>query len=344
MILFIQQELYIQLSKNSYNLLYFLKEDDSMRIEQLFYFTQIVKYGSINSASEKLYISQPALGAAIRALEKELGYPLFYRNSYGVTLTKFGEESYAIALDILNKHEEFSRIKYSFEHASIEDISGTLNIAVVKTLSLNILPRMVSIFAESTPKLTLSIIEQNSHESLKQVANRVCDLALITAAVEDQNLINFSKINPDFAIEPLWDEKLYLLVKSNSELAEKRSVSIADLKNYPLVINSFNHEDFSQSDGLKQLFIENPIIFKSNSFSLIEQYIVNSNAFSFCFINISKNAEQKFSKKISVLPLKENMTMRFYAVYNKNSSSIKQIEYFLNVLYGLDEISNKKLY
>ena len=43
-------------------------------------FLSIVQYGSFSAAAEKLYVTQPALGRRIRALEEELGYSLFVRN------------------------------------------------------------------------------------------------------------------------------------------------------------------------------------------------------------------------------------------------------------------------
>ena len=59
-----------------------------MRIETLQYFIEVAKSKSINAAAEKLYISQPALGIAIKNLEKELGFPLFERSHNGVKLTQ----------------------------------------------------------------------------------------------------------------------------------------------------------------------------------------------------------------------------------------------------------------
>ena len=43
-------------------------------------FLKIAQCGSFSAAAEKLYITQPALGRRIRALEEELGYSLFIRN------------------------------------------------------------------------------------------------------------------------------------------------------------------------------------------------------------------------------------------------------------------------
>ena len=56
-------------------------------------FLNIVQHGSFSAAAEKLYVTQPALGRRIRALEEELGYTLFVRNKgvRHVELTKQGQ-------------------------------------------------------------------------------------------------------------------------------------------------------------------------------------------------------------------------------------------------------------
>ena len=63
-----------------------------MNIDQLRHFSEIARCGSLNQATEALYVSQPSLSASIKKLEQELGEPVFMRHSTGVTLTSFGEE------------------------------------------------------------------------------------------------------------------------------------------------------------------------------------------------------------------------------------------------------------
>ena len=62
-------------------------------------FLSIVKYGSISSAAEKLYVSQPALSRRIKVLEQELGYRLFSRQRgfRGVELTDEGAAFISVA-------------------------------------------------------------------------------------------------------------------------------------------------------------------------------------------------------------------------------------------------------
>ena len=55
-------------------------------------FYEVAKEGNITRASEKLFISQPAVSQSIKKLEEELEVSLFIRNKSGVTLTSIGQE------------------------------------------------------------------------------------------------------------------------------------------------------------------------------------------------------------------------------------------------------------
>ena len=50
-----------------------------IRLEQLQYLLEISKSRSLTTAAEHLYMTQPALSRAIKALEDELGITLLHR-------------------------------------------------------------------------------------------------------------------------------------------------------------------------------------------------------------------------------------------------------------------------
>ncbi|MBA3542466.1 MAG: LysR family transcriptional regulator [Deltaproteobacteria bacterium] len=58
-----------------------------MEIYQLKTFVAVARDGSITRASERLYLSQPAVSAHIKALEETLGLTLFERTPKGMSLT-----------------------------------------------------------------------------------------------------------------------------------------------------------------------------------------------------------------------------------------------------------------
>ena len=50
-----------------------------MTLQQMRYIATIADTGSINKASELLYVSQPSLTAAIQEVEREVGFAVFHR-------------------------------------------------------------------------------------------------------------------------------------------------------------------------------------------------------------------------------------------------------------------------
>ena len=57
-----------------------------MTLQQIHYALVVAETGSMNRAAEKLYVTQPALTAAIQELETEIHAPIFNRTNRGVSL------------------------------------------------------------------------------------------------------------------------------------------------------------------------------------------------------------------------------------------------------------------
>ena len=76
-----------------------------MTIQQLRYAVTISEAGSLNRASEILYIAQPSLTSAMQELEKELGITIFSRSGRGVTLTNDGAEFIHYAREVLSQYD-----------------------------------------------------------------------------------------------------------------------------------------------------------------------------------------------------------------------------------------------
>ena len=82
---------------------------NDMTLQQMRYAIVISDLGSMNKASEVLYISQPSLTSAIHDLEKEAGIKLFYRSGRGVTPTAEGEEFLGYARQVWHQYEQMMR-------------------------------------------------------------------------------------------------------------------------------------------------------------------------------------------------------------------------------------------
>ena len=76
-----------------------------MTIQQLRYVTVICDEGSLNKASEQLYIAQPSLTSALQELEKEIGITVFNRSGRGVSPTNDGLEFIRYAREVLSQYD-----------------------------------------------------------------------------------------------------------------------------------------------------------------------------------------------------------------------------------------------
>ena len=81
--------------------------------KQLQYLVVCAQLRSFSKAAEALYTTQPNVSKVIRMLEDELGFPVFVRQSRGITLTARGQRVYEYAsraVENIEQLKSFSRM------------------------------------------------------------------------------------------------------------------------------------------------------------------------------------------------------------------------------------------
>ena len=73
----------------------------TISLQQLKYFIEVARVGSINQAAEILFITQPSLSKAIKDIEAEVDLSLFQRSSKGISLTADGAEFLGYARQVV---------------------------------------------------------------------------------------------------------------------------------------------------------------------------------------------------------------------------------------------------
>ena len=67
---------------------------NDLNMNSLKIFLEVANSNSFLEASNKLYVSQPAISKSMSKLEKDLNVTLFYRANKGISLTPSGEILY----------------------------------------------------------------------------------------------------------------------------------------------------------------------------------------------------------------------------------------------------------
>ena len=78
-----------------------------MNIKHAQYMLTVMQEGSITAAAKKLLISQPSLSQTVKAVEDELGLPIFDRRAKRLTLTYAGQRYVESMREIMTAERNF---------------------------------------------------------------------------------------------------------------------------------------------------------------------------------------------------------------------------------------------
>jgi DNA-binding transcriptional LysR family regulator len=155
-----------------------------MTLEQLRIFVAVAQTLNMRAASEVLHLTQPAVSAAIAALELRYDTRLFDRVGRGLELNAAGRAFLPEARAVLARAEEARR--------ALDDLTGLLRgavrIAASQTVATYWLPVRMARFAAQHPGVGLPLVAGNSAQAVQAVLDGDADLAFIESAAEDGQL------------------------------------------------------------------------------------------------------------------------------------------------------------
>lgn len=284
-----------------------------MRIEQLQYMVEVARTGSLSAAAERLHSSQPNISYALKALEEELGVKVFERTRGGATVTDAGEALIQQAQDILMRIDRLKETANN--HSSL--LFDQLRIGAVPGICNSFLPRLLSTFKSKYPNVYLELVEGNSDEIEADVASGKLHLGLV-------GLIGHYA-SKSLHIEPFHACQLVAVVGPQSPLAAHRTLSLADIVQYPVV-------NISNNIKMELMKYGTPIeLFHSTRTEATKHIVGESIATSF-YLDISLVKDPYVMMgRILAIPLKEKMTVTLYWLYNDHPPS-RAIQVFIEEL------------
>ncbi|WP_078901236.1 LysR family transcriptional regulator [Actinacidiphila yeochonensis] len=146
-----------------------------MQLQQLAYFVAVADTRHFTRAAQDLHVSQPSLSQQVKALEQELGSPLFSRARGNIALTDAGQALLPLARRILADAD--TARQEVLELAQLR--RGRVRLGATPSLCTGLLPDVLRAFHDRHPGIRLLVEEGGSHDLVRELARGQLDLALV---------------------------------------------------------------------------------------------------------------------------------------------------------------------
>ncbi len=186
-------------------------------------FLEVAQQLSFTKASQALFISQSAVSKQVKALEEHYKTGLFERLGSSVKLTPAGLKLYQkllLARQLQQElHQEMSALSPDFAPTQ------HLAIGASTTISLYVLPPVVSAYLQRHPTYQLSLKNRNSDNILRALLDHEIELGIIEGIHKVSNV----------TYTPLLTDDVVAVCAARNPL-EHRTLSVADLLSTPLAL------------------------------------------------------------------------------------------------------------
>lgn len=146
-------------------------------------FHYVAKNRNLSKAASELFISQPAVTQAIKKLEEEIGFKLFYRTKSGMNLTKDGEVLY----NFLKKPIEALNNGKKYLIDEINNNSMTIRIGSGTTLIKHSLLPVLKTFERDFPNVKFEIVQGITSTLMDMLDKDLLDMVLLSINYENKN-------------------------------------------------------------------------------------------------------------------------------------------------------------
>ena len=194
-----------------------------MEMTQLKTFKAVAETLNFTRASERLGLTQSAVSHQIKALEEELGEPLFIRAKRGVKLSQAGKAALEHVQRILDETETLR------ERIGGRDgtPSGRVRAAAATQAFVHLFAGLFEAFMRSHPGIEVSFrTTVTTEQTIADILNGAADVGFASLAV----------YSPALDVTKLFDDELLLVVARDHRLAKRSEATVADLDSERLIL------------------------------------------------------------------------------------------------------------
>ena len=285
-----------------------------MEIRQLEYFLMVSKVNSFTRAAERLYVSQPAVTNAVRALEDELGIKLFDRNQKQALLTSEGHIFYAhvekLMHGISNTLQEINAIK---------NLSGgVLRLGLTPFGGIHSCVLLIKKYMESYPNIKIAVHEDSTENLQKLLVEDQIDTAIVFSGKEISALSYIS----------LDQQELILCCERQHRFRRRNVVKIEDLKDESLIfLNDASIYKQKLEAAFNDVGVSMNVNLEANHVQTIKNFVATG-----CGVAILPEGLCEFDENLVTVAIDPPIYLHSMMAYKTNRHQSHATEAILNLL------------
>ena len=194
---------------------------------------------SISKAAAKHNYTHSAVSQAIHNYEKEIGLTLFKRSKNGMEALPGTEPIFAELMNIRTSSERISQIV-----ANINSLDrGFIRIGTVQSIAYHWLPGILKSFSAEYPNITFQLYVDGFQKLTEKLRKKELDCIFVSQYVAK-----------DFQSLPVGTDELVLVTATDHPLANKLTVSFADIDEQDFVLSAddFDYEEAYEETSEKE--------------------------------------------------------------------------------------------
>ncbi len=188
-----------------------------LEIRDLKLVSAISELGNLTRAGQHLNLTQSALSHQLADLEQRVGGKLFERSGRRLIPTRLGEHLSSKAKVTLEQLRDVERDLENMANGR----EATLRITTECYTCYHWLPPVLDAFRQRHPAVDVRIVPSASSHPVRALVAGAIDLCIVSSRVRDRRV----------QMTPLFEDEVVLVVSARHELASRRSVDPADLRN-----------------------------------------------------------------------------------------------------------------
>ncbi|MCC6202033.1 MAG: LysR family transcriptional regulator [Gammaproteobacteria bacterium] len=185
-------------------------------------FVSVVDCGGFGAAAKVLHLSQAAVSERIARLETLVGLRLLDRNPRQINPTVVGRRFHVLARQML-EHDAAVKLELSELAGAVR---GSLQIGASNIPGEYILPPLLPEFCVAHPQVELNLRINDSAEVIE----------LVHQGQVEAGIVGSRPSSRQFTIEPLWQDRLVLVVPAGHPLAGRKRVGAREIAAGPFIM------------------------------------------------------------------------------------------------------------